>query len=90
MNAGGNKDEALGTDTSRSTLRFVQAPKSVERMLTVMLTGLPVRIFMNKFRRALAKMTAQDKSTRDDWNSGCDRVRLWQAFVKLVSPETET
>ena len=45
---------------------------------------------MNKFRRALAKMTAQDKSTRDDWNSGCDRVRLWQAFVKLVSPETET
>ena len=25
----------------------------------------------------------------EEWNSGCDRLRLWQACVKLVSPESK-
>ena len=40
-----------------------------------------------KFWRSLDKRTAQGKSIRDEWNPGCDRLKLWQAHVKLVSPD---
>ena len=40
-----------------------------------------------KFRKALDKRAAQGRDIRDEWNSGCDRLRLWQACVKLVSLE---
>ena len=32
--------------------------------------------------RALDPRAAQGKSIRDEWNSSCDRLRLWQARVK--------
>ena len=46
-----------------------------------MRTGLLVSICMsdNRLFRARASGTSG--------NSGCDRLRLWQAYVKLVSPD---
>ena len=37
-----------------------------------------------QFRRALDKR-AQGECIRDEWNSGCARLELWQAHIKLVS-----
>ena len=39
-------------------------------------------------RTASDKGAAQGKNIRDEWNSGCDRLRLWQACCKLVSLES--
>ena len=39
-------------------------------------------------RKASDKGAAQGKNIRDEWNSGRDRLRLWQACCKLVSLES--
>ena len=63
----------------------MQAQKSVKRWknITVDVDGAADRFACEyphgKFRRASGKRAAQVKRTRDEWNSGCDRVRQWQA-----------
>ena len=52
-----------------------------------MRTGLLVSVCSLSSGKLQTKRAAQGKVIRDEWNSGCDRPKLWQAHVKLVSTD---
>ena len=80
-------------ETSLSTSRFVQAPERSCRWInmTLEVEGAADRfaceLLSGKYRRVVGKRAAQGKNIKDEWNSGCDRPKLWQVYGKLVSAE---
>ena len=43
--------------------------------------------FWKKQRKDLDNRAAHGKIIKDEWNSGCGRPKLWQAYGKLVGSE---
>ena len=92
----GKRDEALGKGTSLCTLSFVQAQKKSAdgKNITLDVEGdadrFACELLHDGYWKRLYKRAEQVKNIKDEWNSGCDRQKLWQVHGKLVGSELTT
>ena len=89
----GKRDKSLGNETSPCTYKVRASANSISRWKNNTLDvecdadRFACGLLYERYWKALDQRAAQGKNIKDEWNSGCDWPKQWQACGKLVSAE---